>query len=392
MRNQVEDQIRDLLAKNLAIIEPGLRLIGVNYHLRNDEGASGFVDILARDSTNLITIIELKRSDSSAREAMHEIAKYVDLLSRDKALPKSKIRAIVASTTWHELLVPFSYYASTVDFPLEGYSLDMDTDGITVLDAHRIEALSAPDERTLTWHQRWIPLTPDKDVAHVWNEIREELSKLGIFDFVGLHLEGERSKQAIVLCLGTIQDTDRRAEFVHLLVSQGLFDEDDLKEEATEQLALMALSNAATGISFNICYPEKINSMVFLHRWILGRWFREGIFNDQAGLFQDQELLDMVQGWSGLGQSTYSGRARPQNSSQWDKFEQGIRLALAPNLPAQLIVDGWLEEHGDNTGKYDVVAQIYNPSDMLNSLVHGLDNDNFDRLVPKFQLAFDGSS
>ena len=73
-----ENDIRDLLVGQLDLIEPGLELIEKNYYLRNDDGSSGFVDILARDSTGLITVIELKKSDSSGREAIQEIGKYVD--------------------------------------------------------------------------------------------------------------------------------------------------------------------------------------------------------------------------------------------------------------------------------------------------------------------------
>ncbi|HEY0226384.1 MAG TPA: endonuclease NucS domain-containing protein, partial [Mycobacterium sp.] len=63
-----ENAIRDELATRLSLIEPGLQHVASNYHLRNSFGADGFVDILARDSTGVFVVIELKKSDSTARQ------------------------------------------------------------------------------------------------------------------------------------------------------------------------------------------------------------------------------------------------------------------------------------------------------------------------------------
>ena len=104
----LEDQIRDQLVTRLGLIEPGLKFLESNYHLRNPSGADGFVDILAKDSSGLIVVIELKRADSTARQALHEISKYTALLASQRGVPVSGLRALVVSTTWHELLVPLS--------------------------------------------------------------------------------------------------------------------------------------------------------------------------------------------------------------------------------------------------------------------------------------------
>lgn len=55
-----EADIRDFLAKNLDMIEPGLMLQKKEQYLKNDNGASGFVDIFARDQKGRIVIIEIK--------------------------------------------------------------------------------------------------------------------------------------------------------------------------------------------------------------------------------------------------------------------------------------------------------------------------------------------
>src|ERR1022692_2544483 len=64
-----EDHIRDKLAAELALIEDHLSLIRTNYPLPNSEGASGRIDILARDRHGVLVVVELKRSNKTAREA-----------------------------------------------------------------------------------------------------------------------------------------------------------------------------------------------------------------------------------------------------------------------------------------------------------------------------------
>jgi predicted RecB family nuclease len=107
-----ESRLRDMLAENLDTLEPGLRLHDIEHRLENAVGAGGRMDILARDRHGLYVVVEVKRSDSTAREALDEIAKYTELLRREQGIPPEKIRAIIASTTWHELLIPASNFAS----------------------------------------------------------------------------------------------------------------------------------------------------------------------------------------------------------------------------------------------------------------------------------------
>lgn len=87
-----EDHIRDKLAGQLTLIEDELSLIAINYPLPNSEGTSGFIDILARDRHGVFVVLELKRSDKTSREALHEVMKYTELLQREKGVDKTEIR------------------------------------------------------------------------------------------------------------------------------------------------------------------------------------------------------------------------------------------------------------------------------------------------------------
>src|SRR5699024_2191244 len=98
-----EKLIRDHLAANLEILEPEhrLSLVATEFHISNPQGADGFIDVLAKDAYETWVVIELNRSDSSARQALHEIAKYTELLRREKSLPKDRVRSIIVSTSWN---------------------------------------------------------------------------------------------------------------------------------------------------------------------------------------------------------------------------------------------------------------------------------------------------
>jgi RecB family endonuclease NucS len=81
-----ESLIRDAIAARPTLIEAGPSLVESNYHLPNSEGTRGYVDVLARDQHGAFVVIEVKRSDSTAREAIHEVLKYCELLRASRGL------------------------------------------------------------------------------------------------------------------------------------------------------------------------------------------------------------------------------------------------------------------------------------------------------------------
>ncbi|WP_104041470.1 endonuclease NucS domain-containing protein [Vibrio hyugaensis] len=68
-----ENEIRDYISSRLHLVEDGLELVDKEHYLKNDHGASGFLDIFARSKTGQLVIIEIKRTNSAAREAIQEL-------------------------------------------------------------------------------------------------------------------------------------------------------------------------------------------------------------------------------------------------------------------------------------------------------------------------------
>ncbi len=124
-----EATIRDHLANDLGVLELGLGLIETEHSLKNAHGTGGRIDILAKDRFGNRVIIEVKRSDASSRQALHELFKYSSLYCAEEGLPYGSVRSILVSTEWNELRVPFADYLRVAEVQCEGFELHVDANG-----------------------------------------------------------------------------------------------------------------------------------------------------------------------------------------------------------------------------------------------------------------------
>ena len=138
-----EADLRDELSKRLDLLEPGLTLRAVEFRLANHQGASGSIDILAADRFSATVIIEIKKSNQTARQALHELHKYLGLIKIDHGLRDSQLRCILVSTEWHELLIPFSEFSRNPLWAIDGFRLFSNPDG-KIDHAEKVVPVNAP--------------------------------------------------------------------------------------------------------------------------------------------------------------------------------------------------------------------------------------------------------
>lgn len=100
-----ESDLRDYLAKNLQVIEPGLRLY-------EEEGITGvefpvggrFIDILAVDSKGDFVVIELKVSRGYDR-VIGQLLRYIAWIQKNQAESVQKVRGIIVARKISEDLI-----------------------------------------------------------------------------------------------------------------------------------------------------------------------------------------------------------------------------------------------------------------------------------------------
>jgi hypothetical protein len=92
-----EVDLRNYLAKNLSMIEPGLKLY-------QDEGITGvefpvggrFIDILAVDSIGALVVIELKVSRGYDR-VVGQLMRYMAWIQKNQAEPGQQVRGVIVA-------------------------------------------------------------------------------------------------------------------------------------------------------------------------------------------------------------------------------------------------------------------------------------------------------
>lgn len=183
MSSPNEGTIRDALLLNLSIVEKGLTPVAREYYLRNTSGASGFVDILARDSSGRLVIIEIKKTDSAAREAVQELFKYAALLRQNLLLRDVEYRMLLLSVEWHELLTPYSEFAINSPYAISACRINLDDAGsITGVDQLQPE-LPPAQRRFATRHFLWRFGSTESEVTGV-KLLAAHIKRCGLVDFV----------------------------------------------------------------------------------------------------------------------------------------------------------------------------------------------------------------
>ncbi|WP_321863288.1 endonuclease NucS domain-containing protein [Pseudomonas paraveronii] len=138
-----ERELTIYLSKNLHLIEPGMTLVATNYAVANNvSGASGSFDILALDQFKNKVIIEVKRSDQAARQALHELSKYISLFMESGKVNQNKIRCFVLSTVWHELDVPLAFFRENCPIDVKGFAI-LAVDGSVVVEERDLPLISS---------------------------------------------------------------------------------------------------------------------------------------------------------------------------------------------------------------------------------------------------------
>jgi hypothetical protein len=358
-----ESIIRDKLAENLEVIEPGLCVRTKELVIANPHGASGKIDIFAEDRWAHRVVIEIKRSDKSAREATHEIFKYTELLKRQHGLKDSELRILLISTDWHELLVPFSAYARDTAFQCEGYRITVDSDG-AIQSLQKVELLERPHLLDfIPQHVFWLFRNSVLRAAAT-PVLAEKIRNQGITDFVLFLLDYQGSHSnvgfpfGIYACLGSLPPK---------LLDNFLGASDESIDDRQERVT----SKVFGSISFEDAdaeagYPEKAAALQ--EEWKLQSASRHGRWYGSEQVYSDDELWIRVASLDNGNAFFFEKFTSPQFRSEWDEVITGAAQALKGAPPWEAFYQPYLEELRTKYPNADVRIWIYNTCDLIFAL------------------------
>ncbi|MFE9673397.1 endonuclease NucS domain-containing protein [Streptomyces sp. NPDC006259] len=379
---QTELAIQNALADRLGVIEPGMKLIKENYHLQNSAGTRGFVDILARDRHGIFVPIEVKKSDNTAREAIHEVLKYCELLRRERGMRVDQVRAVIASTDWKELIVPFSEISRSSVYPITGVKIDVGTDFPASMAVEPVTPLPVPNERDLSVAAIRISVENRSDADEKWDSLTRSLVKVGIEDLIGVLAVRPHDGTGILhVALGVADANDPRLPAP---------DEDEGLEEP-ELHAAEYRAACAAGFEHpeaEVTVPEKLTRYMQTNSLEVAHVYRRGSFEEWRDLIDDSEAATMAQHAAGWNQVLLRSSANTSHSLAWGRFRARVDYVLEGNPDWTQVLRLWLDEVEHQGKSLDVLLQAYNPADFLASLIHGYGGD-LRSLIPEISGAVD---
>lgn len=375
-----ENQLRDELSQSLSLIEPGLRLVGTERQVPNARGARGRIDILARDVNGSWVVIEIKRADGSARQALHEVTKYTELLREELGIRRDRIRAVIISTTWRELLAPVSNFARDWSHDLRGYELILDSMGKPAR-VNRVSFSSSPvAPRVTSHHFIYFYDSPDSR-DRGWQEIVDRAAEAGGRDLLAADfrrvklVDLVRAPFGLYFAVGEVAPGQ-----VPEWVKKGCEELEDV-EDPLEYEVLCHITSHVRAADYESARPGILRGLHDDPCWEIENYRKVGAFSKRS-LLEDHDLLRDLNGDDeGLGEVLYEGSARTTDRSRWPVFLRESARCMGGNPAWESLTHEWLDEVASGRLESDVQLHVYNPCDLVHSLVHGWPDD-LGRRVP----------
>ncbi|MEH2122603.1 endonuclease NucS domain-containing protein [Nostoc sp.] len=385
-----EAKIRDFLVNNLHLIEDGLNAIKTEFKLPNISGSDGSVDIIARDKFGLIVIIEIKTSNSSAKNASHQLCKYVALIKQNLKIADKDLRCILISTDWHELIVPFSDFKRNVKYPVDGYSLSLDPEFIPY-EAKKVKPTPEIEENNIC--PKHLIFSFEKQ------SIRDDaLSKL---DAIILEEIGIKNYYILAMCYeGKNKKVYDTYPFIQYLVidelrihekeaiigktyslntkDENIFQDSwipknylaEQEKWEFEELVICEISRKLSHLceKTGTSNPEEFARLQ--KSWKIEEICRQGRLASSTSktLINDEDLLKEIMGLKGGNAERFFSIINPNFQLSWNSAIQKIHYCLLGNEVWQAGLESFLDKIKNEHHEANVSVFIYNPCNILLSL------------------------
>jgi hypothetical protein len=390
--SQLEAALRDYLADHLDLIESGLSLVRTEYPLSNSRGSGGFIDILARDSTGDIAVIELKRSDQTARQALHELEKYIALLAEDRGIRVDRVRCILVSTTWRELLIPFARFVRHADFHATGRLLLVGPDGFPT--GSEPVALPAPSTglETCPIHLNLLFTTPNaRDKAA--GAVAEKLDDLCVTDYIVADLDYTGSSDHIIFPFSHYMVLAEFSEEMREFIRNEF--PDDCEDEPTdspwwhEQVVQAAMVRALeVDKSVETSSPGTFRA---LSGWQTKTIVGHGRYADEV-IWPAHQLRRVIEAEGDRYSAPFDRQVTVANRPAWRRMREDLDRCLLGSGDWPEIVSRLQGEIEHNAGA-ELIVHAYAPTDILWGLDHLMRTRGDSSYMPQLLIAWrDGNT
>lgn len=393
--NKIEEKIRDWLSQNLSFIDPELTLIEIEYHLQDTIGSKGYVDILAKDKLNNFVIIEIKRAEASARQAINEILKYHALIKQKFNARESEIRIIIISTHWAELIRPFSELINRTTLAIKGYDLSLDINDIP----NKIEEKQPLQPQTLSRkfsQEQCLDLFLNEDKrANFINEIKKRIDKASYEDYVIIELDNTNLKSqgmhnyATVTIFQELSTTEILNKINAIdeepdISPRDSFDTDQEYINHLHETFIVALEKHEINDTAEAGYPDKLDSIISTEKWEVKNITRFGVFASDPR-YDDSLLLREARGLDGDSSFRFFSIGESTQPERIKEIIKNSKFSLSNALNWQNHVDGILNIIADSKEPYRLVVYIYNPNSTIAHLRHSIVKAN-NSYLPYYQI------
>ncbi|MFZ2782873.1 MAG: endonuclease NucS domain-containing protein [Sediminibacterium sp.] len=398
MPNQVEHIIRDWLAINPDFIEPGLQLIEKEHYLPDELGSSGFIDILCKDVYNNFVIVEIKRSDSAARQTFTEVLKYAGLIKSTYNARDSEIRIVIISTHWSEIIRAFSHSCFKSPFAIKGFQIFINELTKIPEAKEEISPISsrAFSRKFMSYQDLYLFHSNEKrQKAH--EVLNQRLQKAQAYDYVALDLDApadkklpypyainaafqKRSKEELLLSISLLdgmQHLDMEAEF----------DDEEAYVSYLAQVFTIALKMNDYIDTLEVGYGEKFESVTGVQGWKITSINRYGIFKSDPR-YSDDLLIKELKGHDGNSSNKFVGFSESSQRERIKEIRSECQHCLSHTPSWAEFIDYILSDLERSNEKFKVIVDIYNPDSIVTALYFTLVKGNPDYL-PLFLIIID---
>jgi len=418
----------------LDIVDETLVYLDKESYLPNKLGTKGFIDILAKDNKGHLVIIEVKKSNSVARAALHEVLKYLEGIKQKKKLRDDEIRIIIVSTKWDELLVPFSSFYKRCNCNIEGFLLAINKLAEPV-SVKRIKPLKLENDRLFSDQHMLRFYTSEENMIKGISSHEQCYKKKGINNYVLVVLsapEGCREKT-----IGAIENNLKQfneeiggseesqddvikkikedfPDYRYLIYSatlllgeksywdiikqdKNIFEEiNEIISDCEDEERISTLYEYAVDVcepvpyyeTLQIGYPAKFQEITENSGWVITKIIRGGSLEENE-ILSDEVIIGEIKGNTGSTQQKYSREFSSENKADLITIKKEVKNCLKDNLEWQIPMVNIIEqlqelaEQENFTGK----TYIYNPMHTIYTIYLMVSKGESLSWVPTFYIS-----